>query len=57
MVGDRLDTDILFGTKGGIDTLMVLTGVHQKKDYEKEGAVATPTFIVDSFGSFSALAQ
>ena len=28
MVGDRLNTDIQFGSEGGISTLLVLTGEH-----------------------------
>ncbi|GAA5857355.1 hypothetical protein JCM5353_002559 [Sporobolomyces roseus] len=57
MVGDRLDTDIKFGVQGGIDTLMVLTGVNKRRDFEREGAVAVPTYVVDGLGDFSVLAS
>ncbi|KKA28192.1 hypothetical protein TD95_003717 [Thielaviopsis punctulata] len=48
MVGDRLNTDIKFGIDGKLGgTLMVLTGVNQKKDFEAENAVAVPAFYAD----------
>ena len=58
MVGDRLNTDIKFGVEGKLGgTLAVLTGVNQKKDWEKEDAVAVPAFYVDRLSDLGAVAR
>ncbi len=50
MVGDTLNTDILGGNKFGLDTVLVLTGNTQAKDYEARiiSAGIVPTYICDS---------
>ncbi|CED82760.1 2-phosphoglycolate phosphatase [Phaffia rhodozyma] len=55
MVGDRLNTDIEFGIKGGTSTMLVLTGVNKVDDIESSGT--TPSYIVNSLGDFRALAE
>lgn len=56
MVGDRLDTDIIFGNKGGCSTLLVLTGVAKEVDLRPEAnPPVMPDFIVDSLGDLAVL--
>ncbi|PAV17763.1 2-phosphoglycolate phosphatase [Pyrrhoderma noxium] len=51
MVGDRLNTDIQFGSEGGISTLLVLTGVTQVADLAPEAPPpAIPEYIANSIG-------
>ena len=46
MVGDRLDTDILFGVAGGVRTCLVMTGVTTPE--ERDAAAIRPEFWVES---------
>jgi ribonucleotide monophosphatase NagD (HAD superfamily) len=49
MVGDRLSTDIEFGKRGGLHTLLVLSGVTQESDLTTiENPTQIPDFVVDS---------
>jgi ribonucleotide monophosphatase NagD (HAD superfamily) len=48
MVGDRLDTDIMFGHNGGMKTLLVFTGVTDRETLS-ESAVK-PDFTIASVG-------
>lgn len=51
-VGDRLETDILFGARAGIPTALLLTGVSQLPDIER--AEAKPTYIYDDLPALMA---
>lgn len=35
MIGDRMDTDIIVGTEGGLETILVLSGVTRREDVSR----------------------
>ncbi|WP_416295738.1 HAD-IIA family hydrolase [Paenibacillus illinoisensis] len=47
MIGDRLETDILFGQQNGMKTALVLTGISSREDIEETGII--PDYIWSSF--------
>jgi len=52
MVGDRLDTDILFGTDNGLKSLLVLSGVTSEEKLLSQENTITPDFYADSIVDF-----
>ncbi|KII91835.1 hypothetical protein PLICRDRAFT_105709 [Plicaturopsis crispa FD-325 SS-3] len=51
MIGDRLNTDILFGKNGGLATLLVLTGITHEKDITGPNAsLIVPDYVTGSLG-------
>ncbi|KAJ9103834.1 hypothetical protein QFC21_002296 [Naganishia friedmannii] len=58
MVGDNLDTDILFGINSNIATLLVMTGVATESQLTGgQKSVIVPDYIVQSMGDFAVLAD
>lgn len=52
MVGDRLDTDILFGTDNGLQSLLVLSGVTTEEKLLSQENTITPDYYADSIVDF-----
>ncbi|KAF9045284.1 p-nitrophenyl phosphatase [Panaeolus papilionaceus] len=53
MVGDRLNTDILFGQNGGLKTLLVLTGITSEEEvFGPKPSSIVPDFVTSTLGDF-----
>ncbi|CAN0899600.1 Phosphoglycolate phosphatase 1B, chloroplastic [Linum grandiflorum] len=55
MVGDRLDTDILFGQNGGCKTLLVLSGVTSLSMLQSPSNTIQPDFYTSKISDFLSL--
>ncbi|KAG8390713.1 hypothetical protein BUALT_Bualt01G0112100 [Buddleja alternifolia] len=55
MVGDRLDTDILFGQNGGCKTLLVLSGVTSLSMLQSPNNAIQPDFYTNKISDFLSL--
>ena len=52
MVGDRLDTDIVFGTDNGLQSLLVLSGVTTEEKLLGDANEITPDYYADTINDF-----
>eukprot|EP00607_Mallomonas_marina_P007872 CAMPEP_0182423890 /NCGR_PEP_ID=MMETSP1167-20130531/9972_1 /TAXON_ID=2988 /ORGANISM="Mallomonas Sp, Strain CCMP3275" /LENGTH=317 /DNA_ID=CAMNT_0024603221 /DNA_START=177 /DNA_END=1130 /DNA_ORIENTATION=- len=52
MVGDRLDTDIVFGTDNGLQTCLTLSGVTTEEKLFSEANKIKPEYYVDTINDF-----
>jgi len=55
MVGDRLNTDIAFGQRGGLHTLLVYTGVTRPEDISDPSQKVVPEYTISSIGELPSL--
>lgn len=59
MIGDRLETDMLFGSNCGLDTMLTLTGVSQMEEAQEysnseltSDRSLVPDYVVDTIADF-----
>lgn len=57
MIGDRLNTDMKFGRDGGLDTLLVLTGIEKEEVVKSLSATEAPKFYAEKLGDLYELLQ
>lgn len=50
MIGDRLNTDMKFGRDGGLDTLLVLTGIETEETLKQLDTASAPTYYATRIG-------
>ncbi|CAI5757061.1 unnamed protein product [Candida verbasci] len=50
MIGDRLNTDMKFGKDGGLDTLLVLTGIETEENVKNLNNDEQPTYYANKLG-------
>ncbi|MFC4245804.1 HAD-IIA family hydrolase [Natribaculum luteum] len=55
VVGDRLDTDVELGTRAGMTTAVVLTGVTTRADLER--SAVEPDYVLDSLAEVDSLLE
>ena len=53
MIGDRLDTDVLFAHDANISSLLTFTGVTHPVTHSESIVDIEPTFTIDSIGSIA----
>ncbi|EGV65003.1 4-nitrophenylphosphatase [Yamadazyma tenuis] len=57
MIGDRLNTDMKFGRLGGLDTLLVLTGIETEERVLSQPDDEAPTYYMSKLGDVYELLQ
>lgn len=57
MIGDRLNTDMKFGRDGGLDTLLVLTGIETEEGVKAQAAQVAPTYYASKLGDLYELTK
>ena len=57
MIGDRLNTDMKFGKEGGLDTLLVFTGIEDEYSLSNADSLSYPTYYIDQLGDLFRLTQ
>ena len=56
VVGDRYETDILFGKNAGAKTALVLTGITSKKDLKRVPKKLRPDYVLQSVAELARFA-